>query len=117
MPNPPLPKVVLIRGPTAVNERGVARYAAPAVGLAYIASSLLEAGFPVQVIDALGEAVHQYSRVPGLENSLLHGLRFAEICDRILPETKVIGLSVMFSRDWLISRALIQELRKRFPES
>src|SRR5215813_15597978 len=56
--------VCLIRSPTVTSIGAVGQDAVPPLGLAYIAGSLLEAGHRVSAFDGVGDAVHQYSRVP-----------------------------------------------------
>jgi radical SAM superfamily enzyme YgiQ (UPF0313 family) len=83
--------------------------------LAYIAASAEKAGYRIQVVDAIGEAIHQYGRVDGKPNAMHYGLSFAEIVNKIDPGTHVIGLSILFSREWLLCRALALAIRERFP--
>ena len=90
-------KVCLIQPPTTVNVKAVTRYGTPPLGLAYLASSARKAGHDVQGLDAIGEAIHQYSKIPGSNFSLLFGLKFSEICARIKHDTQVIGVSIMFA--------------------
>ena len=51
------------------------------MGVAYLASYLTKHGYPVQVIDALGENPEQ--TVSFRKGSFLRGLTFKEIIDRI----------------------------------
>lgn len=110
-------QVCLIRPPISVNIKHVSRYAVPSIGLAYIASATRNAGFPVQVIDAVGEALEQFTPIAGSPNLTLNGLRFDQVFSLIHPDTKVFGVSIMFSRDWLLSRAFLRELKKEFPQA
>lgn len=93
------------------------RYSVPPIGLAYIAAAALEAGHSVQVIDAIGSAAHQYGRVKGKPNSLHYGMSFEQILEGIDPESRVIGISILFSREWLLCRDLVEAIRERFPSS
>lgn len=108
-------KVCLIRPPVTVVPSSATRYAVPPLGLAYVAAAVAGAGHACQVIDAIGEAIHQYSKSPISPDSLLHGLKFCELVGRIAPDTEVIGLSLMFSRDWLTAKMLMEHIRERFP--
>lgn len=87
----------------------------PPLGLAYIASSLRTAGHRVSTVDAVGEAVHQYSRVSWSEGTLIHGLGTSEIVERVDSGTQVIGISCMFSVEWLVAKEVIEALRRAFP--
>jgi hypothetical protein len=67
------------------------------LGLAYVAAALEQAGVPVGVIDAIGEAP---ARVENDGEFRRVGLGTAEILGRIAPDTRVIGVSLMFSFLW-----------------
>lgn len=86
---------------------------APPLGLAFIASSLREAGHQVFIIDSIGEAPNQIN--PLHENYVSNGLTHEEIVSRIPPSTDVIGLSCMFSMNWIEDRKLIDYLGNHFP--
>ncbi len=113
---PPL-TVCLIRPPISVNIKAVSRFAIPSIGLAYIAAATRHAGFSVQVIDALGENLEQFTPISGSAELILNGLRFDQVFALARPNTTVFGVSIMFSRDWLISRAFLRELKKEFPHA
>jgi radical SAM superfamily enzyme YgiQ (UPF0313 family) len=110
-------RVSLVRSPTLTSASGVGQDAVPPLGLAYVAAALRAAGHAVQAVDAVGEAVHQYSRVPWHAGSLLHGLRVDEIVDRINPDADVIGVSCMFSVEWPVAEELLTAIRERFPRA
>jgi hypothetical protein len=63
----------LIRCPTVSNIGAAGQDAVPPLGLAYIAASKVP-GHHVTAVDAVGEAVDQYSRIPGITYALAHGL-------------------------------------------
>jgi anaerobic magnesium-protoporphyrin IX monomethyl ester cyclase len=87
------------------------------LGLAYIAGSLRAAGHEVRCIDATGEALKQF-RICSLDQSLLeNGLSLHEIIDRIPQDSKVIGISCMFSFDWFYVAELIRAVRARFSKA
>jgi anaerobic magnesium-protoporphyrin IX monomethyl ester cyclase len=86
------------------------------IGLAYLAGALKVSGERVHVIDAVGEAVNQYSAIPGYDRTLLHGLTTPEILDRIPEETEILGITCMFSVEWPFIAVLVQEIRERFPQ-
>ena len=80
--------------------------------------SLRAAGHQVTAVDAVGEAVHQYTRVRGMAGRVLqHGLSADDIVAMISPTARVIGVSCMFSVDWLSSRAVINRIRASFPDA
>lgn len=108
-------RVCLVRPPTLSSATAVGQDAVPPLGLAYIAAALRHAGHEVHAVDAVGEAVHQYSRVRWSAGALLHGLLIEEIVARIDPRTDVIGVSCMFSVEWPVVRELLEAVRGAFP--
>jgi anaerobic magnesium-protoporphyrin IX monomethyl ester cyclase len=71
----------------------------------------------VSAVDAVGEAVHQYSRSPWSRHAVIHGLTVDEIVERIDPGADIIGISCMFSVEWLVVRRLIEAIRRAFPRT
>ncbi len=110
-------RVRLIRCPTITTVGAVGQDAVPPLGLAYIAGALQAAGHEVRAVDAVGEAVHQYSRTPGSSRALIHGLSIDEIVARIEPTTDVVGVSCMFSVEWPIAEALLTAIRRALPQA
>jgi anaerobic magnesium-protoporphyrin IX monomethyl ester cyclase len=111
-------EVCLVRPPTVTTVGAVGQDAVPPLGLAYLAGSLRAAGHQVTAVDAVGEAVHQYTRIQGAGGRVLqHGLKADEIVARISPTARVIGVSCMFSVDWLSSRVVVNRIRSKFPEA
>jgi anaerobic magnesium-protoporphyrin IX monomethyl ester cyclase len=114
----PSVEVCLVRPPTVTTVGAVGQDAVPPLGLAYLAGSLRAAGHQVTAVDAVGEAVHQYTRIRGMAGRVLqHGLTADEIAARISPTARIIGVSCMFSVDWPCSRAVINRIRARFPDA
>lgn len=108
-----------------IDKYGFSIEAVPPIGLAYIAASIKDAGFDVYAIDAVGESPRQYNPVTFTPNLTVeykkgrlytNGLSNEEIIDRIAPDTTVIGLSCMFSNNWLADRKLIADLKAAFPD-
>lgn len=89
--------------------------AAPAVGLAFVASPLVEQCHQVGIIDAIAEAPGQTNVF--LEDIVTVGLRFSEIAALIPADSAVIGFSCSFTQDWLSTRALIEYVGKQFPRA
>ncbi len=110
-------KVCLVRPSTITTAGAVGEDAAPPLGIAYLAAALVQAGHAVTVVDALGEALHRYSRVAELPTGLRHGLTDDEIVDRIPADTDVIGVSIMFSLEWPFTRELLHGIRRAFPSA
>ena len=110
-------KVCLIRPCTITTAEAVGEDAAPPLGVAYLAGALRQAGHDVTIVDALGEALSRYDRIPYLPTGLRHGLSDEETLARIPPDTEVIGVSIMFSLEWPFTRDLTLAIRKAFPHA
>jgi len=93
-------------------------YSAPVtlpIGPAYLAAVLENANYNVSILDSVGEDIYQITRSEcGFYN--VQGLSKAQIIARIDPDAAVVGLSLMFSQEWLLHRDLIKEIRKNYPE-
>ena len=107
-------KIQLIHPPVYINENGLTalRPSLP-LGLAYIAAVLRGDGHAVSVIDALGEAPEQ-SIADG--DIWRIGLTTDEVVDRIDADTRVIGVTLMWSYAWPIVREMLHKIRARFPD-
>src|ERR1700720_4470089 len=113
---PDQPVSVCLVRPPSVPEVDVATVdAVMPVGLAYLAGALAAPGHRVQVIDAVGEALNQYSTIAGYPRTLLHGLTTPEIVERIDAGTEVLGVTCMFSVEWPFIAALLAAVRQRLP--
>ena len=110
-------RICIVRPPTLTSVGAVGQDAVPPIGPAYITAALLAARHEVSCVDAVGEAPDQYTRMPGHEDVLVHGLLDREIVERIPADTEVIGISSMFSVEWPVTRSTIEEIREAFPEA
>lgn len=109
--------VCLIRPPAFTTLQDVGQDATPPIGLAYLAAAVRAAGHPVTVVDGIGEAIHQYSAIPGYDEAYLHGLTFAELIERVPADSRVIGVSCMFSSQWVFIKDIFPKLRARCPDA
>jgi radical SAM superfamily enzyme YgiQ (UPF0313 family) len=87
----------------------------PPIGTAYVAGVLKKAGLACRVIDAVGEAMDNITDYGDRTDMKMQGLTYAQIIERIPPETDIIGVSCMFSTLWPITRDLLQRIREGFP--
>ncbi len=106
-------KICLLRGPAVLVINSSAMRSAQPLGLAYIAASLTEAGHEVSVIDAIAEDIDAYYHF--YDDLYINGLDFETVLNRINPDTDVIGISCMFSFNWLSDRHLIDLIGEKFP--
>ncbi len=108
-------RVTLIHPPQFVAYGNqVSTIAMPPLGLAYLASSLREAGHPVSLVDGFGDGLDRQTPF-GHGSVYLWGLPDEEIVSRIPRDTEVIGVGQMFSSGWLSVRILLKKIKEAFP--
>jgi len=110
-------QICIVRPPTLTSVGAVGQDAVPPIGPAYITGALLAAGHQVSAVDAVGEALEQYTRLEGYTNVLVHGLTGDQIVERIPANTEIIGISTMFSVEWPITKRIISDIRQGFPDA
>lgn len=69
----------------------------------------------MSVIDGVVEGLDQKIRLRG--DIMINGLTNQEIINRIPPQTLLIGISCMFTVDWLSARKLIEDIGDKFPNA
>lgn len=107
-------KTTLINPPQIFTKSQVASGLTPPLGIAYLAAYLLRGNYPVQVIDALGEAPNKV--VSFKKGAFLRGLEFSEIVEKIDPDSKLVGISNLFSFGYPAVEILCQEIHKVYPD-
>lgn len=108
-------KICLIRPSIVVPAGNQVAMFTPPLGLAYIAGTLRDGGFDVQVIDGVGEALDQ--RFPVEKDCYMYGLKPEEIVAKIDDDAQIIGVAFGFSFEWPACRDLTKLVRKRFPDA
>lgn len=88
----------------------------PPIALACLAAVLAEAGHGVSVIDAYGESPNQTVDIPGTNLNTI-GLTADEIASRVPGDTDVIGVTCMFSQDWLYAKRVIAAAHAAAPDA
>jgi anaerobic magnesium-protoporphyrin IX monomethyl ester cyclase len=107
--------ICLIKPPILHKGISFARMATPPLGLAYIAAALKKAEHNVSVIDASALGIKQ---VQHYSNDIyLFGLNKHQIAELVPPNSQVIGLTLMFTNNWLYDRELIAYLKQQFPQA
>lgn len=104
--------ICLIIPPRLLKLFSLTQRPSPPLGVAFIAGALKAAGHKVTVIDAVGENPDQV--IPFEKDVVSNGLSFEEIALRIPADTELIGLSLMFSGNWISNRLFIDFLDKNF---
>ena len=89
----------------------------PSLGLAYLLGSLKEHGHQVSAIDAFGEDVNRFAAITNsqVKGILINGIGAEQIVSMIPKHTDVIGITCMFSNEWLYTRYIINKIRLAFP--
>lgn len=116
MPGGSTGSVQIVR-PFAVLSKST--YSAPVtlpIGPAYLAAVLERSGYRVSIIDAVGAAIEQIRR-SHCGGFNIHGLGSAEIVERLDSDARIIGLSMMFSQEWVEHRSLIRSIRAARPDA
>ena len=88
---------ILLINPPHIQIRGLyARVVFDPLGLAYVAGALLEAGYPVEILDTIGEGFDQLSQHD--DNRDVVGLAFDAIRDRIAQANpRIVGIGIPFT--------------------
>lgn len=106
-------KVTLIRPPAySVGLMGAQRV--PYLGIAYVAAACREAGHTVDIIDMCGENIDRSEIVK--DRFIAYGMPFSFL-DQRLKSAQIIGVTCMFSQDWVFHRGLIQYVKKLVPDA
>jgi anaerobic magnesium-protoporphyrin IX monomethyl ester cyclase len=107
--------VTLIRPPRLFSRTALtANVPVPPLGLAYLAGALRAEGFEIVAIDACGEAPDQCHPLDDLP-FVVNGLGAEEIAARVPSESVFVGVSCMFSCEWVVQKRVIEAVRCRLP--
>lgn len=107
-------KITLINPPQVFTKSQSASSVIPPLGIMYLASYLLKHDYAVQIIDALGEAPTNV--ISFKKKALLKGLSFEEIIQRIDFDTKLIGISNLFSFSYPALEILCKKIHQIHPD-
>lgn len=89
----------------------------PPLGLAYIAAAIEDCGHQVDIIDCIAEAPSNYFSFDDFENVVALGISFDELKKKLTKSYDMIGISVMFTNNWLANRKLINLLKQYYPNA
>ena len=107
-------KVQILRPFSVLSKTTYSFASIPPIGVAYLAATLEKAGYTVDIVDAVGEGFGNISP-SDCGRYITQGLSIEEILERIDPNSIAIGISMMFSQEWLLQRELIKAIKKHFP--
>jgi radical SAM superfamily enzyme YgiQ (UPF0313 family) len=106
-------KIALIEPPKFISSTNhVSTIATPPLGLAYVAATLEAEGHDVSVVDAIGAGLSTYAPFGPV---YLRGLAVPQVVEAIPGEVDAIGVSSMFSCQWVVTRELLSQIKQRFP--
>ncbi len=108
-------RICFIRPSRILKLVSISQKPAAPLGLAYLASVTSKAGHDVSVVDAAGMAPDQYT--PFKDDIVVNGLSISEAIAKIPGQTDIIGLSCMFSGNWLWDREFLIAVRNEHPQA
>ena len=107
-------KTTLINPPQIFTKSQVASGLTPPLGVAYLASFLRHRDYPIQLIDALGEAPDEINDFR--KGAMLRGLSFEKIINKIDPESTIIGISNLFTFAYPAVEVLCRQIHAKYPD-
>src|SRR5262249_52636225 len=106
--------VTLVRPPRVLSRTALNTVTPVApLTLAYLSGALRAAGVRTVCIDGCSDV----DRVTPLDELpfVVNGLTADDIAARVDPTSLFVGVSCMFSREWLYQKRVIEAVRRRFP--
>ncbi|MBF0196838.1 MAG: B12-binding domain-containing radical SAM protein [Planctomycetes bacterium] len=111
-----LSPITLIRPPIVSSKASFSAPATPPLGLAYLSAALKKENFKVCPIDALGLDIETYQEVDKDDVYLYRGLSIEKIIALIPEDSLMIGISCMFSQEWLFVIELLEGVHLKYPD-
>jgi magnesium-protoporphyrin IX monomethyl ester (oxidative) cyclase len=105
-------KVTLISPPQNFSKTQETAGVVPPLGLSYLAAVLDPGKYQVKIIDAVGE---KYWQVYQWRDFGLRGMTFDEILEAIPADTKVVGISNLYTFAFMVATELAHRVRERYP--
>ena len=122
MSNKRLNKILLINPPGVVylfpdGRPAHRKHCVPPLGMAYLAASLFENGYEVEVLDILAEG-YEFERLhEDHGRCLIYGLPMDKVLDRVRQsQPDLIGISVLFSSSASEAHRICEALKSEFPD-
>ncbi|MEX2590176.1 MAG: cobalamin-dependent protein [Chitinophagales bacterium] len=108
-------KICIVRPSVLHKEVAFSHMPVAPLGPAYIAAVLREEGHEIQALDA---AIEGYDQVEKFKfGTYIFGLNKENTIKQIDEGTEIICFSFMFTNNWYFDRELVDEARKKFPDS
>ncbi|PIK14069.1 radical SAM protein [Halobacteriovorax sp. JY17] len=107
--------VTLIRAPYVIPKSSVfGNQGTPSLGLAYLAGTVDKLGHNVTCIDSFAKGIDTFTPIKDT-NLLINGMPNEQTLSLISSETDILGISCMFSSDWINTIELVKMIREKFP--
>lgn len=108
-------KVLLIRPPYVIPLKSIYGHkGVPPLGLAYLTAALKSDGHDVDCLDAFAEDMDRFTPINNTD-LLANGLPLEKIISRISTDVKLVGISCMFSNEWINTSIIIKKIKQLFP--
>jgi radical SAM superfamily enzyme YgiQ (UPF0313 family) len=108
-------KVTLVRPPLLFAAGSIGNEIVPSIGLAYINGYLRKFGYEPTLIDGQGDNHNIVTSVPKYPGYLIQGMPIEQILLAIPPDTRIFGVTAMFSAEWPLTRDLINAIKAAHP--
>jgi anaerobic magnesium-protoporphyrin IX monomethyl ester cyclase len=108
-------KVCLINPQRLLAKGVIALPSSPPLGLAFIAGALRNNGNEIQIIDCIAENSESIRIFNNNPDVIEHGITKEEVLNLIDDDVKLIGISCMFTNNWLSTRELIDYIGSHLP--
>jgi magnesium-protoporphyrin IX monomethyl ester (oxidative) cyclase len=105
-------QITLISPPQNFSKTQETAGVVPPLGLSYLAAALDSARHRVKIIDAVGE---NFKQVFAWRDHYLRGLTFNEILEAIPPETRLVGISNLYTFAFLIAVEIARRVKEQNP--
>ena len=109
-------KILLVRPPYVIPLKSVyGNKGVPPLGLVYLSAALKGDGHDVECLDCYAEDMDCFTPIDN-SDLLANGLTIEKTLARIPRHTKVVGISCMFSNEWIHTSRLVKAIKKEFPK-
>ncbi len=106
-------QITLISPPQNFSKTQETAGVVPPLGLCYLASALDPERYDVKIIDAVGE---KYWQIFTWRDYGLRGMNFDEILDAVPPNTRVVGISNLYTFAFMVASEIARRIKERYPE-
>ena len=107
--------LTLVRPPYLISDNAISAVSnIIPIGVVELATYIKNRGHSVTVLDAMENNELNPHRIKGHK---LFGQTLEEIINSISKDSRIIGISCLFSKDWIIYKELAEKIKKKFPDS